>query len=166
MLRLRKQRGQAAIEFVVIVIVVLFFFLSGFQITQFDAQKKKGAIDRALFLTKAISSSPLFAKEDSVFDDGKLTALATMGNACQDLEKFFGKEWFLELSILDGTDVISPCNSNTYPDCNYWSFCTKNQNSVSFDLPVNVYRNIGTILSTGILPRTDIAVLKVGVYVS
>jgi len=150
--------------FIFVVIIVLIFFLFGFQITQLGSEKRKGFSDRALELTKQISASPLFVKEEGVFDDGKLTSLTTIGNTCEKLEKILGKDWFFEVRVL-GTDVLTPCSQETFLDCNYWSFCTQDKNSIAFDLPVNVYRNIGTIVSTGVLPRTDIGLLKVGIYV-
>jgi len=151
--------------FIILVIVVIIFFLMGFQISQFTLEKKGSAVDRALSLTKQVSSSPLFVKSEGVFDDGKLTSLKTMGNICPQLEGLFGQDWFFEVTVLEDSDVITPCTQSSYPDCNHWSFCTKDQNSIAFDLPVNVYRNIGKIVSTGVLPRTDIALLKVGIYV-
>ena len=151
--------------FIFIVIIVLIFFLLGFQITQFSLEKKGSSVDRAFSLAKQFSSSPLLTKEEGVFDDGKLTSLTTLGNVCPTLEKFFGKDWFFELTVLDGTGFTTPCNQNTYPNCNSWSFCTQNKNSISFDLPVNIYRNVGSVVSTGVLPRTDIGLVKVGVYV-
>jgi len=108
----------------------------------------------------------LFVKENGVFDDAKLTALNySVANVCNDLEDIFGNDWFFEVQVLDGTDIITPCTQTSYPNCNYWSFCAVSGNNIAFDLPVNVYRNTRTSLETDILGGTDLALLKVGVYV-
>jgi hypothetical protein len=151
--------------FIFAVITVLIFFLIGFQIGQFSVEKHGSRVDRALSLTKRVSSSQLFVKEDGVFDDGKLMSLKNIPDICRHLESFFGREWFFEVTVLDGSGTVSECTQSNYPACNYWSFCSKGMNNISFDLPVNVYRNIGTVFSETIFPRTDIGLLKVGIYV-
>jgi len=151
--------------FIFIVIIVLIFFLIGYQITQFSLEQRKGAIDRTLSILKQVSVSPLLVKEEGVFDDAKLTALAILGsNGCESLRRLLGEDWFFEVRVLDSSNTINQCDASNYPSCNYWSFCQENRNFTAFDLPVNVYRNTGIIVPTGILPRIDIAILKVGVY--
>ncbi|MBL7160866.1 MAG: hypothetical protein ISS93_03395 [Candidatus Aenigmarchaeota archaeon] len=151
--------------FMVVVIIVIIFFLIGFQVGQFTLQKHGSETDRALALSKQIVSSPLFVKEESVFDDGKLTSLTTLGNICPELEAMFGNDWFFEITVLDSQPIV-PCTRNSYPNCNYWAFCVQDENSISFDFPVNIHRSIGFSDSTGIFSRTDIGIIKAGIYVN
>ena len=139
--------------FIFIIVVVLIFFLVGFQITQFSLEKKGGELDRALFLAKTVSASPLFTKESGILDDSKLASLGP--NACQDMEKTFGRNWYFEITVIDSPEVA--CNQLNYPNCNSWSFCSRPGNSIAFDLPINIYRSVSG--------RTDIGILKAGVYV-
>ncbi|MBI4021127.1 MAG: hypothetical protein HY369_02705 [Candidatus Aenigmarchaeota archaeon] len=150
--------------FLIIIVIALLFFLTGFQITQSVGEKNQGSIDRALLLLKQVSSSPLFVKEQGVLDDAKLTAWLA-SDTCDQLEELFGPDWFLEVTVLDGTGVVVPCSQATYPQCNHWSLCTQEANALAFDLPVNVYRNVNTILTKDVIPATDLGILKVGVYV-
>jgi len=149
--------------FIVIVIVVLIFFLTGFQISQFSSQKYQNTMDHALFLMKQTSSSPIFVKEEGVFDDAKLTALASLPNLCGELRDRFGGEWFFEVRVLDNSDDVL-CTADSYPECNLWSFCTTEKTFIAYDIPVNVYMNTKTKLETDVLPGNDLALLKVGVY--
>lgn len=152
--------------FIVLIIIVMVFFLIGYQITQSSLQKGETSVDRALSLTKQVYYSPLFVKSGGVFDDSKLTSLKTMGNVCPKLEEMFGDDWFFELTVLNEDNEVIPCEQSTYPFCNYWSFCQQqDRNFIVYDLPVNVHRSIGMILSDSILQRTDIGLLRVGVYV-
>lgn len=152
--------------FILIVVIVLMFFLIGYQVGQLSLKKHGNQAERALTLTKQISSSPLFVREDGVFDDGKLTALKMLSGSCEELEKFFGKDWFFEVTVFDEdyqSGSIKECGQ--YPECNYWSFCKQDLNTLAFDIPVSVHRVSGIVLQDSIIPRTDIGLLKVGVYV-
>ncbi len=152
------------IFFVMVIIVVIIIFLSGWHFAQLKAEETKDASSRVLFLTKHLSHSPLLVKDDYMFDDGKLTALKSLGpELCGELEKIFGYDWYIEITVLDGKPKTE-CTWSNYPDCNYWEFCTKNEKNVTYDLPVNVYRRIGYTLSTGVFSRVDIGFIRVGVY--
>lgn len=151
--------------FVLVVIIGLIIFLSYWQVTQLGVEQTRTEMDRALFLTKHFLNSQQFVKKDSMFDDGKLTALFSLPNACEELQKVFGLDWFAEIRVLDGSDTEIPCTWSEYPDCNYWSFCVEDKSNISYVVPTNIYRRIGYILTTGVLGRTDIGTLKVGVYV-
>lgn len=150
--------------FIVVVIIVLIFFLFGFQVTQLNADQRKGEVSRTLQLAKQIVSSPILVKDEGVFDDGKLTALTMLGDTCSALEDHYGADLFIEVTIFGETDALTPCTQGSYPFCNYWSFCKREDASLAFDFPVNIYRNIGSVGPTGVLPRTDIGLVTVGIY--
>jgi hypothetical protein len=150
--------------FIIVIIVALMVFLSYWQITQLRVEETKAQTDRALFLAKHLLNSQHFVKKDSMFDDGRLTALASLPDACGELQKIFGEDWFAEIRVLDGNPETL-CTWSNYPECNCWKFCAENKNNMSFVIPVNIYRKIGYVLTTGILERSDIGTLKVGVYV-
>jgi len=167
----RRMSGQASILeyalmtfFVLVVIIGLIIFLSYWQITQLGIEETKTRTDRVLFLTKHFLNSQQFVKRDSMFDDGKLTALVSLPNACEELQKVFGLDWFAEIRVLDGS-ATKECTWTNYPDCNSWSFCVESKRNISYVVPTNIYRRIGYILTTGILGRTDTGTLEVGVYV-
>lgn len=165
------RKGQAGLMeyilltfFIMIVVVVLIFFLIGYQITQFTLEKQEASGDRALGLAKRITSSELFAKEEGVLDDGKLTGLSLAGNdLCPELEKLFGPDVFFSVRIVGEPE--ERCTQASYPDCTFWTFCEEEGNRVAVDLPVNVYRNAGLRLPSGILPQTELGLLTAGVKV-
>jgi Tfp pilus assembly protein PilE len=163
--------------FIVIVILALIFFLTWWQISQLSVEKSKNQQDRTLSLIKQFLDSPYMTKENSMFDDGKLTALAMTDNeidkSCQRLQAVYGTDWYAEIRLKDGKPPAK-CDQMNYPDgtrdCNYWTLCEQQQGAkgkVSQIIPVNVYRNIGFVLDvTGaVLPRTYIGTLNVTVYV-
>ncbi len=167
----RRVSGQISILeyalltfFVMVVIIGLIIFLSYWQVTQLGVEETRTRMDRALFLTKHFLNSQQFVKRDSMFDDGKLTALFSLPNACEELQEVFGLDWFAEIRVLDG-NAPKECTWTNYPDCNYWSFCVEDKSNRSYDVPTNIYRRIGYTLTTGVLGRTDIGILRVGVYV-
>jgi hypothetical protein len=152
--------------FVIFIVIAFVLFLSWWNISQMDVEKSKVELDKTLVLTRSLISSPFLAREDSMLDDGKLTVLQGMGqDACERIGSIYGANWFAVVRLLDGSnDTV--CNSTSYPDCNYWSFCkTASKNYRSYVVPVNIYRNIGTVLSTGVLGRTYIGSIEVGVYI-
>lgn len=151
------------IVFLAIVIIVFIFFLTGYQVTQFTSQQAQSSIDRSFSLMNFLSTSPLLVKEEGVFDDGKLTALASLENPCSLLEDRFGKNWFFTITILDGTESNTAC-SGPLATCNAWSFCERDAPFVAFDIPTNVYRVTKTPLASDFLPGNDLALLTVGVY--
>lgn len=148
--------------FILIIIIVLIFFLVGFQITQIAAEKKESSADRALSILRHLSTSPLFVKEDGMLDDAKLTSLKQQ-DVCQELSRQFGENVFIEISVLDG-EPQTPCSQSIYPQCNYWAFCRQEKSSVFFDLPINIYRNRGIVMSNGVLPQIGIGRAVAGIY--
>jgi hypothetical protein len=152
--------------FVIVIVIAFVIFLSWWNISQMNVEKSKAELDKTLVLTKSLASSPFLARGDSLLDDGKLTVLQGMGQeACDSIKGVYGADWFAVVRLLDGRNDM-PCNSTSYPDCNYWSFCkTASKNYRSYVVPVNIYRNIGTVLSTGVIGRTYIGSIEVGVYI-
>ncbi len=151
--------------FVIVIVIALVIFLSWWNISQMDVEKSKAELDKTLVLAKSLASSPFLARSDSMMDDGKLTALQEMRqDACSAIGGIYGAKWFAVVRLLDGSNDTL-CSSTNYPDCNYWQFCkTESKNYRSYVVPVNIYRNIGTVLSTGVLGRTYIGSIEVGVY--
>lgn len=151
---------------IMVVIVVLIFFFTGWQVSQLEMEKSRTRIDAALGAAKNTLSSPLMVREDSMFDDVKLTAL--LDTDCSDLEDIFGRNWFAEICTGDCFDCSGsciPCKPETYnPECNYWSYCKKEGRFDAFVFPVNIYRKLARVSDTGILARTDLGTLKVGIY--
>ncbi len=154
--------------FIIAIIIGLMFFLTIWSSIQFGAESMKTEWDRALWLGQYVQNIPLLVKETGMFDDGKLTALASMGpsKACEYLESLAGPDFFMELRILDGNETQINCTWQNYPDCNYWEFCknTGKKKKKFYTLPVNVYRRIGFKLQETTTGRTDIGILKAGVY--
>ncbi len=165
----RKSRtGQVSIMeyiilsfFILVIIVALLFFLSWWQFSQLGMEEHKLKMEKVFFTARYISNSPYFVKENSVFDDAKLTAANSLGTGiCEDFEKVFGYNWFIRINIFEG-DVEIPCTWNNYPDCNSWEFCTKrqgkDQKSTSRILPINIYRKMSE--------ENGVGIIEVGVYI-
>jgi len=152
--------------FVIVIVIAFVIFLTWWNVSQMDVEKSKVELDKTLVLTKSLISSPFLARDDSMLDDGKLTALQDMGqDACSSIGSIYGADWFAVIRLLDGrNDTI--CNSTSYPDCNYWSLCKKPAGNIykSYVVPVNIYRNLGVILTTGVLGRNYVGSIEVGVY--
>jgi len=127
--------------FIVIIIIGFVFFLSGWNITQLQLDKEKARQDRALFIMKYFLSSPLFTKENSVFDDTKLDAFRSLPNECTELGKIIGENWFAEIETFNGAK---------------WEMCTQNKNYSAYIVPANVYRKF--------TDKAELGTLKVGVY--
>ena len=141
------------IFFVVFIIVALILFITWWQVTQLGMKKSQEIEDRALSLTKEILINGFFVKEESVFDDGKLTAANTTIK-CEELKHILGEGWFMKIKTLD--ENVIPCNEDNYPDCNYWEFCVQDNPASIYAIPVNIYRRVQD--------RYDLGVLYVGVY--
>ena len=155
-----KAKGQAHIMeyvlltfFILLILVLLMFFVTGWQITSTQFQAGETLDDEAMFLLRAFSGSPVLNRasfgEGSMLEDSKLTVLT-----CQDLESMFGEGWFAKVEVLD--DSVE-CNEGNYPLCGSWKFCERPGDFRGLDVPVNVYRKTDG--------RVDIAILTVGVYV-
>lgn len=164
----RRLAGQMGIMeymmmtlFVMVIIVMLVFFFSGWQISQVQMQESRAKSDLVLSGLKNVMYSPLLVRESGMFDDAKLSALQAR---CDKVKAAFGADIYIEVSVLDGRGDI-PCDPYRYDiNCNYWSVCMEDRPHSALVMPVNVYRNMGNVLSSGVLGRTDLAVLKVGVY--
>ena len=150
--------------FIVMVIIALIFFLTGWHIAQLRAEESRGSTERSLTFTRQFLDSPYFVNDNGIFDDGKLTALASFSDSCARLQGIFGKGWFMEIRIWDGSGDDVPCTWGNYPDCNYWTFCREDREYVSYMTPVNIYRKIGFVLERGTLGSTYLGTLEVGIY--
>lgn len=157
--------------FVIFIVIAFVIFLSWWNVSQMDVEKSGMELDKTLVLTKSLISSPFLAREDSMLDDGKLTVLQAMGqDTCTSIGSIYGADWFAVIRLLDGRND-TPCNQTSYPDCNYWSLCKKDlsapgaKNYRSYVVPVNIYRNMGMVLTTGVLGRSYVGSIEVGVYV-
>ena len=143
--------------FILLIIVALLFFLSWYQFSQISMEEHKLKSERVMFLARYASNSPYMVKENSMFDDSKLTALKSLGpDACRELESVFGYEWFIMIRAFEGEDDV-PCTWSNYPDCNTWEFCTQDKRNISRVLPVNIYRKMSE--------ENGIGTLEVGIYV-
>ena len=73
--------------FIMVVIIAIIFFLTGWQVSQFELEQEKTKIDRAFWLTKSFLTSQYFVKDNSMFDSMKLSAALSV--ECEELEKIF-----------------------------------------------------------------------------
>jgi hypothetical protein len=146
--------------FILMVIIAMIFFLTFFQLSQLEMEKQSMNDQRLDSLLKRFMNSPVFVKQNSVFDDSKLMAIWSLQKSgiCNDLSGLFGDDWFIELEVLNQHpgENIGECNAMNYPDCGYWSICAHPGISISKVIPVNIYRKAQE--------RTDLGLLKVGVY--
>ncbi len=153
---------------IVAVILVLMLFLTWWQLSQLRAEQSESQQNKALNMLSLLSDSPYLVKEDSMMDSGKLTALAMLSDSCDMLMEAYGQGWHANVRLLDGKPV-TPCSQSNYPDCNYWELCPEQSSGgrIVRVIPVNVYHNIGYVLSgsDAVLPRTYPAILNVTVYV-
>lgn len=158
--------------FIMVVVVVLVLFISGWQISQVQMGQAQERTQRTLSLTRNILSSQMFAKEESMFDDSKLSALMVVEreqDVCEEFEEMFGTGWFLDVSTL-GCDLnCTPANAiNRYGECCRWEFCTpdtlEGYEVDIFSIPVNIYRKTGYTLGSSALSRVDIGIARIGVY--
>lgn len=152
--------------FVIVIVIAFVIFLSWWQVSQMNVEKSRMELDKTLVLTKTLLSSPFIAREDSMLDDGKLTIMQEMGeDACQRIRSMYGAEWFAVIRLFDGSNDTL-CSTSNYPDCNYWVFCKDARKDYrSYMVPVNIYRNIGAVLTTGVLGETYVGSMEVGMYV-
>lgn len=155
--------------FVVAIIIVIIFMLSFYQISQINAEKNRNQQEKALTLLKQFSSSPYMVSENSVFEDGLLTALG-MGvpSSCESLQREYGSDWYAEITLMDG-EPVRECFQANYPDCNHWKICQKQESlgKIIRVIPVNVKRRIGFVLDTtnSVLPRVYPAKLNMTLYI-
>ncbi len=144
------------IFFIIVALVAIMFFLTNFQFSQMEMERRKVEGDRSLSMMKRFLNSQFIAKKENMLEDAKLFAM--LGFTCGELEKMFGSNWFVSVQLLDESDVIVPCPAADW-QCNQWSFssCSQPAKNVSYILPVNIYRKM--------FERSDIGVIKVGVYI-
>jgi hypothetical protein len=144
--------------FILLVIIALVFFLTWWQSSQFGLEQQQLKNERIIVLMDRFINSPMFVKENSVFDDSRLMSVQSFRQeACTDLQKMFGADWFIEIEVLNSRPgCAGPCDASTYPCCGSWVICPQNKKNVSMVLPVNVYRKAED--------RTDLGLLRVGVY--
>ncbi len=159
-------KGQASIMeylllsfFILMVIIALILFLTFWQTSSLNLEKQNLKIQRLDTLLNRFINSPLFVKENSVFDDSKLMAIQSLESqgACHDLEGLFGSDWSIEVEVLTPRPgCAGPCTVSSYPCCGSWEICTRGEKNVTRVLPVNVYRKAED--------RNDLGLLTVGVY--
>ena len=144
--------------FILLVIIALIFFLTWWQSSQFGLEQQQQKNERINVLMERFINSPLFVRENSVFDDSRLMAVQSFRQeACTGLQGLFGSEWFIEIEVLNPRPgCAGPCDASSYPCCGSWVICPQNIRNVSRVLPVNVYRRAED--------RTDLGLLRVGVY--
>ena len=147
--------------FLMVVILSMVMFMGWWNITQISIDHNKLAGSNALLLLQDFSGSGYLSVRDSVLDDSKLTAIKLMqsqgSDFCRDFRPVFGNDWFLEVEVLDG-NPRKECSFSSYPDCNHWTFCKKEQAAerTVYNMPVNVHRKVSG--------RDDLAILYAGVY--
>lgn len=139
--------------FVLLIIVMITFFLTWWQISTTGSEQRRITHDRAEFLLRAFTNSPYINKntypEGSMLEDSKLSSIT-----CQDLQNLYGEKWFAEI---ESYNFNVECNEdNPYPYCGKWSYCKKEADAMIFELPVNIYKK-----TTG---EIDIGYLRVGLY--
>ncbi len=151
--------------FVIVIVIAFVIFLSWWNVSQTNVERARMELDKTLVMTKTLLSSPFLAREDSMLDDGKLTAIQEMGeDACLRIRSIYGADWFAVVRLLDGSNETL-CGASNYTGCNYWVFCKDaRKNYRSYVVPVNIYRNIGAVLTTGVLGRSYVGSMEVGVY--
>jgi len=141
-----RRSGQMALMeqiitlfFVMVIIVFIIFFLVTWQVSRSNAEKEKIEEMRGLSILKTLISSNYLVKENSMFDDSKLTSM--LGKE-DELKEIFGDGWFAEIRVMDGRDETVPCTANEYDNnCNYWEYLKKkNGNYTAYVVPVNIYR--------------------------
>ena len=158
--------------FIMVVVVVLILVVSGWQITQVQLGQAQERTQRTLSLTRNVLSSQMLVKEESMFDDSKLSAflvLERQEDMCDRLEEMFGTGWFLEVANLSCTQQCTELNAiSEYSQCCNWTFCMPDSlEGLEVDImtiPVNIYRKAGYALDSSVLPRVDIGIARIGVY--
>jgi len=138
--------------FVLLIIVMLTFFLTGWQMSSIGSEKTRVIYNKAEFLMRAFANSPYINrntyKEGSMFEDVKLLSIT-----CENLQKLYGTDWYAEIETIEASES---CTEENFPLCGKWSYCKKEGESITFELPVNIYRVV-----TG---KVEPAILKVGLY--
>jgi hypothetical protein len=157
-LAFRRKGQQGILEyvllmfFVLVVIIGLLFFLTWWQTVQMQAESRARDAKSVYSVMREMLNDPLLAKDGSVLDDSKLMALQGMG--CAELEKAFGTGWHATARLFQGDSDVA-CTEANYPECNLWELCPGTGEGrcgrVSYALPVNIYRAIGSSAGIGLL---------------
>ena len=139
--------------FAVLMIVVITFFLTNWQINTTSSEQREMEYARAEFLLRSFANSPYINKntfkEGSMLEDSKLTSIT-----CEELQSLYGAGWYAEVESLDFKD---PCDAGVYPLCGSWSYCKEQgRTAITFEIPVNIYKK-----TTG---EVDTGFLRVGLY--
>ena len=140
--------------FIIVIILAFIFFLTWWQFSQMESEKMSKINNKAFALMKIFLDMPMLTKENSMFDDSKLTS-ATSALKCDDFKKILGSGWFAKIRLFEGDEEIK-CTWSNYPNCNYWEFCVREGRGVSYAVPVNIYRRMTETVLIGNL--------TVGVY--
>jgi hypothetical protein len=140
--------------FVVLIIVVITFFLTGWQISTTSSEQRSMEYSRAEFLLRSFANSPYLNKnaykEGSMLEDSKLTSIT-----CEELQTLYGTGWYAEVESLEFKE---PCTTESFlQGCGSWSYCKEQgKTAITFEIPVNIYRK-----TTG---EVDVGFLRVGLY--
>jgi len=140
------------VVFIVAAIMAIIFFLTWWNVQQFQMDAFKNKQDRIAGIAQYMMGDYMFSNGDAIFDDAKLTAINASMN-CEDLQKIFGTGWYVRITALD-MDGEVPCKWNDYPGCNVWSMCGQKPDAPDMlgqIFPVNVYRKVTDKTAMGIL---------------
>jgi hypothetical protein len=140
--------------FVVLIIVLVTFFLTGWQMGTTSSQQRNLEYAEAEFFLRSFANSPYINKntfkEGSMLEDSKLTSIT-----CPELQTLYGTGWYAEVESLSFNDT--QCSDGTYPGCGKWSYCKEGgKAAMTFEIPINIYRK-----TTG---EIDAGLLRVGLY--
>ena len=169
-MRMKNKKAQASMMeyiimtlFLVIIIVAIVVVFLGVQFMSINNEAAQQKSYRSMALLKTLSKTQIFTKdniltENPVFYDKKLTA-ALGDDFCIKLQKLFGISWSMDITIVDGMDVVE-CINGEYVNCNKWVFCNSLGNTITHaitrEVPINVYRED--------IKRTEAALMKVSTY--
>lgn len=138
--------------FVLLIIVMITFFLTGWQMSTIGSEQNRITYAKAEFLLRAFTNSPYINKnsykEGSMLEDSKLGSIT-----CDALEKLYGTGWYAEIETLESS---GNCTDENFMLCGKWAYCKKEGEAITFEIPVNIYRK-----TTG---KIDIGFLRVGLY--
>ncbi|MEM5798260.1 MAG: hypothetical protein QXP39_02570 [Candidatus Aenigmatarchaeota archaeon] len=162
----KKMLGQAELMeyifmtfLIMVVLVVVILFLAGWQASQMRLEKAKTESQHILNTLKLVSTSPIFVKEPSIYDTGKLLALQ---GQCAELEKIFGKGWSLVISVI-GKDPVN-CTEQNWPSCSQWIICQRQGNYTGYVFPAGIYWPAGQVTTYGIHPIIELGTIEVRWY--
>jgi len=157
--RSARRKGQSElmeyvlmVVFIVAAIIAIIFFLTWWNVQQFQMDAFKNRQDRVVGIAQYMMGDYMFTNGDSVFDDAKLTAI-NASVTCEEMQKILGTGFYVKIKSLD-MNGEKPCKWNEYPDCNAWSICGYKANArdrFGQNFPVNVYRKVSDKTALGVL---------------